>query len=133
KGMCIVDPHGDLCETILDYIPSYRINDVIYLDPSDLDHAFQLNPLEVSDNYQMELVVSGIVAIFQKIYGNSWGPRLEYILRNTLMTIVQLPNPTMLMVPEMLTNEDFRRKAMSQINDPVLKNFWEGEFAKMPE
>ncbi|HVF69652.1 MAG TPA: type IV secretion system DNA-binding domain-containing protein [Xanthomonadales bacterium] len=133
KGMCIIDPHGDLCETILDYIPSYRINDVIYLDPSDLNHAFSLNPIEVTDAYQMELVVSGIVATFHKIYGESWGPRLEYILRNTLMTVVRLPNPTLLMVPEMLTNDEFRKKAMTHIDDPVLKSFWEGEFANMTE
>lgn len=133
KGMCIIDPHGDLCETILDYIPSYRINDVIYLDPSDLTHSFHLNPIEVTDNYQMELVVSGIVATFKKIYGESWGPRLEYILRNTLMTIVRLPNATLLMVPEMLTNEAFRRDAMKHIDDQVLKSFWENEFANMTD
>lgn len=133
QGLCIIDPHGDLCDTILDYIPSYRINDVIYLDPSDLTHAFLLNPLEVSDNYQMELVVSGIVAIFHKIYGTSWGPRLEYILRNTLMTVVQLPNPTLLLVPELLTNEEFRKKAMVHIQDPILKSFWENEFANMTD
>lgn len=133
QGLCIIDPHGDLCETILDYIPSYRINDVIYLDPSDLNHAFLLNPLEVSDNYQMELVVSGIVAIFHKIYGQSWGPRLEYILRNTLMTVVRLPNPTLLLVPELLTNEQFRKKAMTHIEDPILKSFWENEFANMTD
>lgn len=133
RGMCIIDPHGDLCDTILDYIPSYRVNDVIYLDPSDLTHAFRLNPLEVTDTYQMELVVSGIVATFHKIYGTSWGPRLEYILRNTLMSVVRLPDPTLLMVPEMLTNEAFRKKALTYIDDPVLKSFWEGEFANMTE
>ncbi len=133
KGMCIIDPHGDLCETILDYIPSYRINDVIYLDPSDLTHAFSLNPIEVTDSYQMELVVSGIVATFHKIYGESWGPRLEYILRNTLMTVVRLPNPTLLMVPEMLTNEAFRKNAMTHIDDAILKSFWENEFANMTD
>lgn len=133
KGLCIIDPHGDLCETILDYIPSYRINDVIYLDPSDLTHSFLLNPLEVTDTYQMELVVSGIVATFHKIYGESWGPRLEYILRNTLMTVVRLPNPTLLMVPEMLTNEVFRKKAMMHIDDAILKSFWENEFTGMTD
>jgi hypothetical protein len=133
KGVCIVDPHGDLCEKVLDYIPSYRINDVVYLDPSDLDYAFMLNPLEVTDNYQMELVVSGIVGIFHKIYGNSWGPRLEYILRNTLFTLIHLPNPTLLMVPELLTNEKFRKEVLTQVHDPILKNYWEGEFASMPD
>lgn len=133
KGVCIVDPHGDLCETILDYIPSYRINDVIYLDPSDLDYSFLLNPLEVNDTYQMELVVSGIVGIFHKIYGTSWGPRLEYILRNTLFTLTHMPGATLLMVPELLTNDAFRAKVLQHVNDPVLKNYWTGEFAQMPD
>ena len=131
KGICIVDPHGDLCETILDYIPSYRINDVIYMDPSDLDHTFSINPLEVSNDRQRELVVSGIIAIFQKIYGMSWGPRLEYILRMCLLTLTQLPEPTMLMVPELLTNDAFRAKIIPKLTDPVLISFWENEFANM--
>ena len=131
KGLCIVDPHGDLCETILDYIPSYRINVVIYLDPSDLDLAFSFNPLQVDNDYQRELVVSGIIAIFQKIYGMSWGPRLEYILRMCLLTLTQLPEPTMLMVPELLINDEFRKKIMKHVTDPVLISFWEGEFANM--
>lgn len=133
KGLCIVDPHGDLCETILDYVPSYRVNDIIYLDASDLTHTFSLNPLEVHDEYQRELVTSGIIAIFHKLYGKSWGPRLEYILRNTLLTLLQLPNPTMLMIPELLTNDAFRKKALVHIKDPVLRNYWEGEFVQMPQ
>lgn len=132
QGICIVDPHGDLCETVLDYIPSYRINDVVYLDPSDLTHAFQLNPLEVNDDYQRELVVSGIVAVFHKLYGTSWGPRLEYILRNCLMTAAHMPQPTLMHIPELLTNPAFRKKVVSEyLTDPVLKNFWVGEFENM--
>jgi len=129
KGFCIVDPHGDLCETLLDFVPSYRVNDVIYLDPADTEYAFSINPLEVTNPAQKELVISGIVAIFHKLYANSWGPRLEYILRNTLMSVSELPDPTLLMVPEMLSNESFRRQAVSKINDPVLKSYWENEFA----
>jgi hypothetical protein len=132
KGICIVDPHGDLCETVLDYIPSYRINDVINMDPSDLDYSFSMNPLEVTDDYQRELVVSGIVAVFRKIYGNSWGPRMEYILRNTLMTAAHLPNPTLLMVTELLTNASFRKRSVTNyVTDPVLRTFWLVEFENM--
>lgn len=129
RGFCVIDPHGDLCEVLLDYIPSYRVNDVIYLDPSDQERAFGLNPLEISEPHQRELVVSGIVAIFNKLYGHSWGPRLEYILRNTLMSVIDLPDATLLMVPEMLANDSFRAKVVSQLKDPVLKSFWENEFA----
>lgn len=131
KGLCIIDPHGDLCQTVLDYVPKNRINDVVYLDPSDLGYSFLMNPLQVENDYQRELVVSGIVAIFHKLYGNSWGPRLEYILRNCLLTLTQMPEPTMLHIPEILNNDAFRKKAMESIDDPVLKSFWEEEFANM--
>lgn len=129
RGFCIIDPHGDLCETILDYVPSFRVNDLIYIDPADKDRAVSLNPLEVADQHQKELVVSGIVAIFNKLYGQSWGPRLEYILRNTLMSVIEMPDATLMMVPEMLANEKFRKKVVDRLEDPVLKSFWENEFA----
>jgi hypothetical protein len=133
RGFCIIDPHGDLCETVLDYVPSYRINDIVYLDPGDHERAFSLNPLQVTDDVQKELVVSGIVAIFQKLFAFSWGPRLEYILRNTLLSIIEMPNATLLMVPELLTNQRFRNKVVENLREPVLKNFWTSEFDKMPD
>lgn len=133
RGFCIIDPHGDLCETLLDYVPSYRVNDIVYLDPGDTERAFSLNPLQVQDDVQKELVVSGIVAIFQKLFAFSWGPRLEYILRNTLLSIIEMPNATLLMVPELLTNQKFRNKVVANLQEPVLINFWKNEFDKMPE
>ena len=133
RGFCVIDPHGDLCETLLDYIPSYRINDIVYLDPGDHERAFSLNPLEVQDDVQKELVVSGIVAIFQKLYGFSWGPRLEYILRNSLLSVIEMPNPTLLMVPEVLTNQRFRNKVVDNLKEEVLRNYWKNEFEKMPD
>ncbi|MBI2034461.1 MAG: DUF87 domain-containing protein [Candidatus Levybacteria bacterium] len=129
KGFCVIDPHGDLCEVLLDYIPSYRVNDIVYLDPSNQERAFGINPLEVNEAHQRELVVSGIVAIFNKLYGHSWGPRLEYILRNTLMSVIDMPDATLLMVPEMLANESFRNKVVERLNDEILKSFWVNEFA----
>lgn len=129
KGFCIIDPHGDLCEVILDYIPSYRVNDIIYLDPGNQDRAFSLNPLEFTEPHQKELVVSGIVAIFNKLYGTSWGPRLEYILRNTLASVIEMPDATLMMVPEMLANDGFRAKVVANLKDPVLISFWNNEFA----
>lgn len=131
KGVCVIDPHGDLCETILQYIPSYRLNDIVYLDPSDKEYPFALNPLEVQNFEQKELVVSGIVAIFRKMYEHSWGPRLEYILRNVLLSVIDLPNATLLYVPAMLTDEEFRKKALEVMQDQVMKNFWINEFENM--
>lgn len=132
KGMCVIDPHGDLCEILLNYIPSYRVNDIVYLDPSDKERAFSFNPLEVQNQDQKELVVSGIVSIFHKLYAHTWGPRLEYILRNAILSVIDLPQATLLMVPEILTNDEFRAKAVEQIQDHILKNFWVNEFDKMP-
>ena len=131
EGVAVVDPHGDLCDILLDYVPSHRINDVAYLDPSDIEYPFHLNPLEVKNTAYRELVSSGIVSIFYKLYHLSWGPRLEYILRNTILTLTSVPNSTLLQVPEILTNEHYRFKVVEKMTDQVLKNFWINEFAKM--
>lgn len=131
EGMAVIDPHGDLCDVMLDYVPSYRINDVAYLDPSDLEYPFHLNPLEVKNPAFRELVSSGIVSIFYKLYHYSWGPRLEYILRNTILTLLYVPQSTLLQVPELLTNEQYRSRIVEKLADPVLKNFWNYEFDKM--
>lgn len=131
EGVAVIDPHGDLTEIILDYIPANRINDVIYLDPSNSSSSsFHLNPLEVGDS-QKELIASGIVSIFKKLYGTSWGPRLEYILRNTILTLLEIPESTFLEVPTLLTNKEYREKVVAELTDPVLKNYWENEFETM--
>jgi hypothetical protein len=129
-GMAIIDPHGDLSEILLDYIPSHRINDVAYLDPADSENPFYLNPLEVKNPTYRELVASGIVSIFYKLYHMSWGPRLEYILRNTILTLTRVPDSTFLDIPELLTNELYRGKIIEKLDDQVLKNFWVNEFNK---
>ncbi len=129
-GVAVIDPHGDLSEILLDYVPSHRINDVAYLDPSDSVNPFHMNPLEVKNPTYRELVASGIVSIFYKLYHMSWGPRLEYILRNTILTLTLVPQSTFLDIPEILTNENFRQKVVSKLEDGVLRNFWVNEFNK---
>jgi len=131
EGVAVIDPHGDLTNVLLDFIPSHRINDVAYLDPSDAEHPFHLNPLEVENVAQREIVASGIVSIFYKLYAHSWGPRLEYILRNTILTLLYVPQSTLLQVPELLTNDVFRKKTVEKLSDHVLRNFWINEFGKM--
>ncbi|MCL4360427.1 type IV secretion system DNA-binding domain-containing protein [Patescibacteria group bacterium] len=131
EGVAVIDPHGDLCEILLDYVPSFRINDVAYLDPYDTAFPFHLNPLELHDSSLRDLAASGIVSIFHKLYQFSWGPRLEYILRNTLLTLLYLPDTTLLQVPELLTDEKFRAKAIEKLSDQVLKNYWVNEFNKL--
>ncbi|MCE7898434.1 hypothetical protein DYH11_04440, partial [Candidatus Microgenomates bacterium CPR3] len=133
RGIAIIDPHGDLSETILDYIPASRINDVIYFNPIDRDRPVRLNILEVKDQAQRELIVSGIVAIFNKLYGHSWGPRLEYILRNTLLALSETPGATLVDIPRILTERGYRAQVVSGLKDPVIKRYFENEFEKMPE
>ena len=133
RGLAVIDPHGDLSEILLDYIPKRRINDVIYFNPADKDFPIVINPLEVTNKEEAELVVSGIVSIFNKIFGFSWGPRLEYILRNSLYTLAQVPNSTLKDVPLLLTNKAFRTRIENPTQDPTMKQFWVDEFDKMPD
>jgi hypothetical protein len=133
RGMAIIDPHGDLSEILLNYIPSHRINDVIYFNPADRDYPVVINPLEVTNKEEAELVVSGIVSIFNKMFGTSWGPRLEYILRNCLQTLSEVPNTTLKDVPLILTNKSFRSKIVEGLKDSHLKSYWVDEFEAMPE
>ena len=133
RGMAIIDPHGDLSDILLKYVPASRMNDVIYFNPIDRDRPVRLNVLEVKDPAQRELIVSGIVAIFNKLYGHSWGPRLEYILRNTLLALSEIPGMTLVDVPKLLTDRAFRQDAMTKLKDPVIKRYFENEFDKMPE
>jgi hypothetical protein len=134
RGVAIIDPHGDLCNTILDYIPKNRINDCCYFNPADPEYAYPLNVLEAQNESQKELVASGVLSIFKKLYGNiSWGPRLEHILRNTVLTLVNTPNATMVNIVDILTNKNYRNKVVSQLQNPTLKNFWQNEFDRMDQ
>lgn len=133
RGVGIIDPHGDLCEAILDFIPKRRMNDVVYLEPFDLERPFALNVLEIKNKQHKDLVASGIVSIFNKLYKDSWGPRLEYILRNVILTLLEIPGSTLADVLPLLADEGFRRNAVAKIQDPVIKAFWEKEFAQMPD
>ena len=133
RGIGIIDPHGDLSEIILDFIPKRRMNDVVYLEPFDTERPFSLNVLEVHNKQHKDLVSSGIVSIFHKIYGESWGPRLEYILRNVILTLLDVEEGTLLDALRILSDDAYRAKVVSKLQDPVLKNFWEAEFAKMSD
>jgi len=132
RGVAVIDPHGDLCKTILDYIPSSRVNDCCFFNPADPDYVYPLNVLESRSESQKELVASGVISIFKKLYGSvSWGPRLEHILRNTLLTLVNTPESNLSHVIEILTNKNFRNGVVSQLPNQTLKNFWLNEFDKM--
>jgi len=132
RGVAIIDPHGDLCNTILDYIPASRINDCCYFNPADPDYVYPLNVLEAQNDSQKELVASGVISIFKKLYGNvSWGPRLEHILRNAVLTLVNTPGSDLTHVVEILTNKNYRQKVVAGLKNQTLVNFWTNEFDKM--
>jgi len=132
RGVAVIDPHGDLCNTILDYVPSNRINDCCYFNPADPEYVYPLNVLESKNESQKELVASGVISIFKKLYGTvSWGPRLEHILRNAVLTLVNTPGSDLTHIVEILTNKNYREKVVSQLTNPTLKNFWVNEFGRM--
>lgn len=133
RGIGVIDPHGDLTEAIMDYIPKRRVNDVVYLEPFDQDRPFHLNILEVKNKEQKHLVISGIVSIFYKIYGTSWGPRLEYILRNVISTLLEVPGATLADALRIMSDQSYRNRQLEKVKDPVVLSFWKNEFDKMTD
>ena len=132
-GVAVLDPHGDAIDAILEYIPKSRINDVCYFNPSDPDYAYPLNILEVYNESQKEIIVSGIIAIFHKLYANSWGPRLEHILRNVLFTLVYAENTTLPDVMKIMHSKKYRNKILERVKDPMIHQFWKNEFDTMSD
>jgi hypothetical protein len=128
KGVAVIDPHGDFIDKILNFIPTSRINDVIIFNPADREYPIAFNPLEAVDPDYKGLVASGLISIFQKIWAFTWGPRLEHILRNTLLALLDYPNSTMLGINRMLTDKKFRKKVIRKITDVEVKRFWTQEF-----
>ena len=131
EGICVIDPHGDLVETLLNYIPSHRINDVVYFNPADGDRTVKINLFEGENVEHRELIASGIISVFQKLYGYSWGPRLEYILRNSLLTLLKIPQAKLSDILKLLTDEKYRARIIENLDDQILKSFWDDEFNKL--
>ena len=130
RGMAIVDPHGDLIQDVLEYIPEERLDDVVYFSPADSKHPVGFNLLENTDPEYKNIIASGIVGVFKKIFGESWGPRLEYILRNVILGLLDYKKATLLSVLRVLTDMKFRREVVSMIEDPVIKDFFINEFER---
>lgn len=129
KGFAVIDPHGDYAQHILSYIPKRRVKDVVYFNPADTQHPIGFNPLEITDKTLKGHISSELVGVLKRLFAESWGPRLEYILRYTLLALLDYPNATMLDVTRMLTDKKFRANVVTYIDDPVVKNFWVTEFA----
>lgn len=132
-GFAVIDPHGDFAGDVLRYIPQNRINDVVYFNPADTEYPIAFNPLEVTDPSLKNHISSEVVGSLKRMFGYSWGPRLEYILRYTILALLDYPNATMLGITRMLTEKQFRTDVIAQIQDPVVKNFWVNEFASWNE
>ncbi|HRU50346.1 MAG TPA: type IV secretion system DNA-binding domain-containing protein [Candidatus Absconditabacterales bacterium] len=130
NGVCLLDPHGDLVDTVLEHIPTHRINDVILFDVSDTDYPIGFNLLQADNEDEKNRIASGVVSTFQKLFEHSRGPRLEYILRNVVLSVIDYPNATLMHITRILVDKDFRDEVMNSLSDPVLKKFWEGEFNK---
>lgn len=128
-GVAFVDPHGDSVEKVLNYIPSNRINDVVYLNPADTDFPIAFNPLESVDPKYKHLVASGLMGVFTKIWAGVWSARMEYILNNTILALLDSPGNTLLGIARMLVNKEYRKRIVDNVKDPVVKSFWVDEFA----
>jgi len=133
KGIGVIDPHGDLAETVLNYVPASRTNDVVLFDPSDRDFPVAFNMLEAKDPALNTIIASGLLGVFKKLYAHSWGPRLEHILRNTILSLLEYPNTTMLGITRMLQDKEFRLRVVRKVQDPIVRAFWEKEFEPMQE
>lgn len=130
NGLAVIDPHGDMAETLLSHIPENRVQDVIYFNPSDIEHPIGFNPLSSVSSDIHYLVVSGLISVFKKIYSEFWGPRLEHILRHSFYTLLEYPGGTLLDIPNLLTNDDFRKHVLTYVKHEPVRTFWFNEFAK---
>ncbi len=130
SGVWVIDPHGDLIDTLIQHIPSWRTNDVVLFDVGDLDWPIWFNILEYTTSEEKNLIASWVVSTFKKLYGHSWGPRLEYILRNVILTLLDYPKATLLHVTRILTDKNFRKEALDHLQDELVKKFWLNEFEK---
>lgn len=130
RGLAVVDPHGELIKHILEFIPEERVQDVVYFNPADVDFPVGFNLLENVGPEMKNVVASGVVGVFKKIFGESWGPRLEYILRNSILALLDYPNSTLLGVMRVLTDNAYRRLVVNEISDPVIRDFFINEYEK---
>ena len=130
EGVCFIDPHGEGAEKMLKAVPSHRINDVFYFNPADRDFPIAFNILESIDEEKKNLVASGMMGVFKKIWPDVWSPRMEYILNNTILALLDYPGSTMLGVNRMMSDKDYRKRVYPKIKDPVVKSFWINEFDK---
>jgi energy-coupling factor transporter ATP-binding protein EcfA2 len=133
EGICFIDPHGKTADLLLEYVPKERIRDVIHIAPFDVEFPISFNVLESVDPEKRHLVVSGLMSTFKKIWEDAWSARMEYILTNTLLALLEAKDSTLLGVNRMLSDKEYRKEIVSQIQDPSVRTFWTKEFANYTE
>lgn len=129
QGYAIIDPHGDFAINNMRFIPGSRLQDVVYFNPADTQYPLGFNPLEVTNPSQKTNISSEVIGVLKRMFGESWGPRLEYILRYTILALLDRPETTMLDITRMLTDKKFRKETLSYCTDTVVLQFWNVEFA----
>lgn len=130
RGVAYIDPHGDAAEELLAHVPKERIDDVIYFNPADASYPIGFNIMEKVDEEQRHLIADGIMGVFKKIWPDVWSARMEYILNNTVLALLESEGSTLLGINRMLSDKDYRNKIISNVTDPIIKAFWLQEFAK---
>ena len=130
QGYCIVDPHGDFATDNLSFIPESRVRDVVYFNPADTAFPVAFNPLEVTDPAKKPNVCSEVIGVLKRMFGDSWGPRLEHILRYTLLALLDRPETTLLDISRLLTDKDFRKETLDYCKDVTVLQFWKHEFGQ---
>ena len=132
-GCCYVDPHGDTAEGLLEFIPSERVNDVVYFNPADVDFPVGFNILETASEGEKPLIASGLMGVFKKIWPDVWSARMEYILMNCVLALLDYPGATLLGINRLLVDKEYRERVITKIRDPIVKTFWVAEFAGWSE
>lgn len=130
RGVGFIDPHGEAAERVLDFVPSHRVNDVIYFNPADLEYPIGFNVMERVEASYRHLIASGLMGVFKKIWPDVWSARMEYILNNCVLALLEYPDSTLLGINRMLADVDYRKKVVDKVEDPVVKSFWIKEFAR---
>ncbi len=133
QGYCIIDPHGDLATDNLRFIPESRIKDVVYFNPADTQYPMAFNPLEIDDPARKPNISSEVIGVLKRMFGDSWGPRLEHILRYTLLALLDRPEATLLDISRMLTDKEFRKETLDYCQDVTVLQFWKHEFGSWSE
>jgi hypothetical protein len=130
EGLCFIDPHGGTAETLLSYVPEHRVRDVVYLAPFDLDYPVAINVMEDIGADKRSLVASGLIGAFKKVWVDAWSPRMEYLLNNALLALLEYPGSTLLGVNRIFADKNYRSLIVGNVQDPSVKAFWTDEYAK---